>query len=224
MSVLYVRSSRELWFLSSWLLYGQDSVVAIHPSIHQSSSAYSKTDHGGSRRSRSEGANKTTLPTKSRDEIVWPPNWTPSGTWMHLEMLSIKIMNRTCDKGQPCRSPSCTGNNLTYCRQCEPSSCSGRTGQPLATDPILPEHLPQDDARDRVECLLQIHKTHVDWFCKLPCTLQHPGKGIELVQCSTTRTKTALFLLNPRFYYRPNSPLQYPGIDFPGEAEECDPL
>ncbi len=23
--------------------------------------------------------------------------------------------------------------------------------------------------------------------------------------------------------HRPNSPLQYPGIDFSGEAEECDP-
>ncbi|KAI3367573.1 hypothetical protein L3Q82_026424 [Scortum barcoo] len=26
------------------------------------------------------------------------------------EILSIKIMNRTGDKGQPCRSPTCTGN------------------------------------------------------------------------------------------------------------------
>ncbi|CAM4331811.1 unnamed protein product [Leuciscus chuanchicus] len=51
----------------------------------------------------------------------------------------------------------------------------------------------------------------------------HPGEGIELVQCSTAGTKTALFFLNPRFYYRPYSPLQYPGIDFPGEAEKCDP-
>ncbi len=48
-------------------------------------------------------------------------------------------------------------------------------------------------------------------------------QGIELVQCSTARTKTALFLLNPRFYHRLDSPLQYPGIDFSGEAEECDP-
>ncbi len=35
--------------------------------------------------------------------------------------------------------------------------------------------------------------------------------------------KTTLFLLNPRFYYRPYSPFQYPGIDLPGEAEKCDP-
>ena len=48
-------------------------------------------------------------------------------------------------------------------------------------------------------------------------------EGIELVQCSAAIMKTALFLLNPRFDYRLNSPLQYPGIDFPREAEECDP-
>ncbi|KAI3369543.1 hypothetical protein L3Q82_007753 [Scortum barcoo] len=36
-------------------------------------------------------------------------------------------------------------------------------------------------------------------------------------------TKTALFLLNPRVDYRPNSPLQYPGVDLPGEAEKCHP-
>ena len=35
--------------------------------------------------------------------------------------------------------------------------------------------------------------------------------------------ETTLFFLNPRFYYRPYSPLQNPGIDFPGEAEKCDP-
>ena len=34
-------------------------------------------------------------------------------------------------------------------------------------------------------------------------------EGIELVQCSTARTKTALFLLNLRFDYWPNSPLLF---------------
>ncbi len=50
-------------------------------------------------RSWSEGANKTTSSAKSRDEIVWSPNQTHSGPWLHLEILSIKIM-----------SPTCTGN------------------------------------------------------------------------------------------------------------------
>ncbi len=63
----------------------------------------------------------------------------------------------------------------------------------------------------------------MDWLGKLPWILQHPREGIELVQCSTAGTKTTLFLQNPRFYYRPYSPFQYPGIDLPGEAEKCDP-
>ena len=88
-----------------------------------------------------------------------------------------------------------------------------------ASDPVLPEHLPQNATRDTVECLLQVHKTHVDWLGRLPWTLKHPVEGIELVQCSMARTKTALFLLNLRFDYRPNSPLQYPGVNFPREAE-----
>ncbi|KAI3362857.1 hypothetical protein L3Q82_001903 [Scortum barcoo] len=52
----------------------------------------------------------TTSSAKSRDEILWFPNRTPSGPWLRLETLSIKIMNRTGDKGQPCQSPTCTGN------------------------------------------------------------------------------------------------------------------
>ena len=67
-------------------------------------------------------------------------------------------------------------------------------------------------------------KTHVDWLGKLPWTLEQPVECIELVQCSTARAKTALFLLNLWFIYQPNSPLQYPEIDFPRKAKECDPL
>ncbi|KAI3356118.1 hypothetical protein L3Q82_017169 [Scortum barcoo] len=44
------------------------------------------------------------------------------------------------------------------------------TKQPLpkAPDPILMEHSPQNTMRNMVECLLQIHKAHVDWLGKLP--------------------------------------------------------
>ncbi|KAK3545090.1 hypothetical protein QTP86_034545 [Hemibagrus guttatus] len=72
---------------------------------------------------------------------------------------------------------------------------------PFSHDPELMtiEHLPQNAMRDTVESLLQVHKTHVDWLGKLPRTLEHPVEGIELVQCSTTRSKTALLLLYPRF-------------------------
>ena len=54
-------------------------------------------------RSWLEGTNKTTSSAKSRDEILWLPNQTPSVPWLRLEILSLKIMNRTGDKGQPCR-------------------------------------------------------------------------------------------------------------------------
>lgn len=53
-------------------------------------------------------------------------------------------------------------------------------------------------AHDMVECHFQIHKTHVDWLGKVLCT-QDPAKGVELVHCSTSRKKIALFLLNLRF-------------------------
>ncbi|KAL7870853.1 hypothetical protein SRHO_G00083500 [Serrasalmus rhombeus] len=87
---------------------------------------------------------------------------------------------------------------------------------------VLPKHLPQDTPGNTVDCLLQIHKAHVDWLGKLPCTLQNPGEGEELVQCSTTRAEPALLLLNPGFDYKPDSLLQYPCIDLTREAEECD--
>lgn len=37
-------------------------------------------------------ANRTAA--KTRDEILWSPNWTPSSP-RHLEILPTKIMNRT---------------------------------------------------------------------------------------------------------------------------------
>ncbi|XP_043092009.1 protein NLRC3-like [Puntigrus tetrazona] len=40
-------------------------------------------------------ANRTTSFAKSRDDILWPPNQTPSSPWLRLEILSIKIMNKT---------------------------------------------------------------------------------------------------------------------------------
>ncbi|KAK3507828.1 hypothetical protein QTP70_001195 [Hemibagrus guttatus] len=120
-------------------------------------------------RSWLKGANRTTSSAKSRDEIPWSPNWTPSIPWLCLKILSIKVMNRTSDKGQPCQSPTCTGKRSDF-------------QQAMRTK------LPQNATRDTVECLLQVHKTHVDWLGKLPRTLKHPVEAIELVQCSMTRT------------------------------------
>ena len=65
--------------------------------------------------------------------------------------------------------------------------------------PILPEHPPQDTLRNMVISLLLFHKTQMEWLGKLPCPLKHPRKGIEVVQCSTSQTKTTLLLLNLSF-------------------------
>ncbi|TWW81842.1 hypothetical protein D4764_01G0016570 [Takifugu flavidus] len=68
----------------------------------------------------------------------------------------------------------------------------------------------QDSPRDTVECLLQVHKTHVDWLGKFPCTLKDPAEGVELVHSSMPMTETTLLFLNPRFDYPADPPLQYP--------------
>ncbi|KAI3364507.1 hypothetical protein L3Q82_011293 [Scortum barcoo] len=172
---------------------------------------------------------RTTSSAKSRDEILWFPNRTPSGPWLRLEILSIKIMNRTGDKGQPCRSPTCTGNRsdllpamqtkllLRSYRDRTALSKGSRTPYSHGAPPTEYHEghgrMPSPDPQST--CGL-VGQTPIN--PQAPC-----GGYIELVQCSTTRaTKTALFLLNPRVDYRPNSPLQYPGVDLPGEAEKCD--
>lgn len=44
------------------------------------------------------------------DEIQSFPNQNPFSPWLRPRILSITIINRTGDKGQPCWSPTCTGN------------------------------------------------------------------------------------------------------------------
>ena len=79
-------------------------------------------------RSWSDEANRTTSSAKSSDLILRSPNRTPSTPWLGLEILSIKIMNRIGDKGQPWQGvqPSLE-TSRTYYRQC---------GQPLSGGPI----------------------------------------------------------------------------------------
>ncbi|MEQ2280574.1 hypothetical protein AMECASPLE_021325 [Ameca splendens] len=83
--------------------------------------------------------------------------------------------------------------------------------------------------RDMVKCLFQVPKTHLDWLCKLPRNLKHPVEGVELVQCSTARTKTTLlFLKKVRLSVRFSlsaevNPNKHSGIGLPREAEESDP-
>lgn len=54
-------------------------------------------------------ADGTTSSAKSRDEILWSPNVTPSTSWLHLEILSRKITNRIFDKKQSWQSPTPIG-------------------------------------------------------------------------------------------------------------------
>lgn len=65
------------------------------------------------------------------------------------------------------------------------------------------QRTPHRTPMDMVDCLLQVHKAHGDWSGK------DPAEGVEPVHSSTTRTKTALLLLNPRFDYSVNPTLQH---------------
>jgi len=49
-----------------------------------------------------------------------------------------------------------------------------------------------------------------------------PCKGKQLVHCSTARTESTLFLQMLMFDNQPEPPFQHPGINFPGEAVQCD--
>lgn len=59
-------------------------------------------------RSRSDKANRTTSSGRSREAIHRSQNWTLSSPPPCLEILSMKITNRTGDKGQPWWSPTPT--------------------------------------------------------------------------------------------------------------------
>ncbi|KAI3360203.1 hypothetical protein L3Q82_014511 [Scortum barcoo] len=147
-------------------------------------------------------------------------------------------MNRTGDKGQPCRSPTCTGNRSDL--HCKPSSCSGRTEteQPLAvlskgpgphTHGALPTEYHEGHGRmpspDPQSTCGLVGQTPIN--PQAPCWSGEYRAGPVF---HTTGTKTALFLLNPegRRHYRPNSPLQYPTLRYCPQppcnvAEACQP-
>jgi len=52
---------------------------------------------------------------------------------------------------------------------------------------------------------------HVDWLGKLPGPLEYSYEGKVLVHSSTTRTESALLVLNLRFDQRSEPTFQYPG-------------
>jgi len=61
--------------------------------------------------------------TKSKDTFLSQSNWKPSASWLCLEILSMKLMNRISDKEQA--SPE---TSLTYCQRSEQSSHCGSSG------------------------------------------------------------------------------------------------
>ncbi len=68
--------------------------------------------------------------------------------------------------------------------------------------------------------ILGYTKIHlIDWLRGL---IPDPCKSENLVSCSTTRTKSALFLFNPRFNYKSNPSFQHLRVNFPRVAECCD--
>ncbi|KAI3356940.1 hypothetical protein L3Q82_003579 [Scortum barcoo] len=57
-----------------------------------------------------------------------------------------------------------------------------------------------------------------------PINPQAPCGGYRAGPVFHDQDENRIVPLNPRVDYRPNSPLQYPGVDLPpGEAEKCDP-
>ena len=132
----------------------------------------------------------TTPSSKSIEPILVSPKQTPSTPWLGLEILSIKVMKKISDKGQPWQSPTFAGNksNLLPVMWTKLWYRSHREWTHIRGTNTRKSQNPS-----------QIHKTHVDRFSKLPCTLKDTDEGVELVHCSASRTKTTLFLLNPRF-------------------------
>lgn len=53
-------------------------------------------------------ATSRTISGESRDEILRNTKWKPSTTWFHLEILSIKLLSRISEIGQPWLSPTPT--------------------------------------------------------------------------------------------------------------------
>lgn len=85
--------------------------------------------------------NRTTSSGKSRDEILRPTKWMPSVTWLRLEIMSIKILNRIGDKWQPWQSLSPTGNESYLLPAMRPNGCIKIKCFLLASYSIQAHHL-----------------------------------------------------------------------------------
>lgn len=129
-----------------------------------------QTTPSTSRRSRPEGTSNAISSAKSRDEIQWLPNQNPSRSWLCLESLSIKMMNRDDTENRPDLLPEI--RTKLRLQSYEDGAAIGRG----YWNPTFTERLP-------LELLNALSKsTQVDWLGNHPRTLNHPVKGREVVQ------------------------------------------
>ncbi|KAK0144303.1 hypothetical protein N1851_017342 [Merluccius polli] len=122
---------------------------------------------------------------------------SPSNPLRHIPPRQALLLGTRFRKSSPSRTPSIrlhgsqeTGAKSRALRKTPAESgafyatqCDGKRSPNISHGVIsfLCKHT-EDSPRDTVECLLQVHKTHVDWLGKLPCTLKDPAEGVELLE------------------------------------------
>jgi len=62
--------------------------------------------------------------------------------------------------------------------------------------------------RDRVECLLEVHKAHIEWLLVLACLVHQYSQIRDLISCSPSLSESRLFICNFRFDLH-SDPFQY---------------
>ena len=97
--------------------------AASHSAVTRSSESW---------RSWTDGTNRSWHgPVSSKEQRPDPDvtKKTPSTPWLRLEILSIKVINRIGDKGQPWRVQPSLETSPTYCQERRPGSDSAHTGR-----------------------------------------------------------------------------------------------
>ena len=52
---------------------------------------------------------------------------------------------------------------------------------------------------DRVECLLEVHKAHIEWLLVLGCLVHQYSEIRDLISCPPSLSKSRLFICNFHF-------------------------
>ncbi|MED6281505.1 hypothetical protein CHARACLAT_022296 [Characodon lateralis] len=112
------------------------------------------------------GANRTTSSTKEETKSNGPETRPP--LVLGLEILSIKVMNRIGDKGQPCRRPTCTRNRSDLVPAMRTKLLLRLYRDQMAHNKGPPIPYSWSTTRETVKCFHKVHKTHVYRLGKLP--------------------------------------------------------